>query len=94
PHPYRPGPAHPPWLDLPDLALNDAARAGLRGPPHTDAPRDGRRLCLLSPSRFVLTVLHTMRLDGVFTVVDGRAPAPGPASRRAVMTEQKEPSPW
>uniref|UniRef100_UPI003F49F243 STAS domain-containing protein n=1 Tax=Micromonospora chalcea TaxID=1874 RepID=UPI003F49F243 len=71
-----------------------SAGLGLRARAHQDARRDGRRLCLLSPSRFVLTVLHTMRLDGVFTVVDGRAPAPGPASRRAVMTEQKEPSPW
>ncbi|MBQ1066698.1 MULTISPECIES: STAS domain-containing protein [Micromonospora] len=81
-------------VDLSALEVIDSAGLGLLVRAHQDARRDGRRLCLLSPSRFVLTVLHTMRLDGVFTVVDGRAPAPGSASRRAVMTEQKEPSPW
>ncbi|WP_431879792.1 STAS domain-containing protein [Micromonospora marina] len=81
-------------VDLSRLEVIDSAGLSLLVRAHQDARRDGRQLCLMSPSRFVLTVLHTMRLDGVFTVVDGRVPVPGPASRQPVLTEQKEPSPW
>ncbi|WP_435123565.1 STAS domain-containing protein [Micromonospora tulbaghiae] len=71
-------------VDLSGLEVIDSAGLSLLVRAHQDARRDGRRLCLLSPSRFVLTVLHTMRLDGVFTVVDAasrrRAPRPGSRS--------------
>ncbi|MDI5943965.1 STAS domain-containing protein, partial [Micromonospora sp. DH15] len=33
---------------------------------HQEARQRGVVLCLAAPSRFVRTVLHTMRLDGLF----------------------------
>ncbi|PGH45078.1 anti-anti-sigma factor [Micromonospora sediminicola] len=66
-------------VDLAGLEVIDSAGLGLLVRAHQEARRDGRRLCLVAPSRFVLTVLHTMRLDGVFAVVDDRAPASGVA---------------
>ncbi|MFG1678235.1 STAS domain-containing protein [Micromonospora sp. NPDC049282] len=66
-------------VDLAGLEVIDSAGLGLLVRAHQEARRDGRQLCLVAPSRFVLTVLHTMRLDGVFGVVDGRAPASGAA---------------
>ncbi|MGC4897082.1 STAS domain-containing protein [Micromonospora sp. DT31] len=81
-------------VDLSALEVIDSAGLGLLVRAHQDARRDGRRLCLVSPSRFVLTVLHTMRLDGLFAVVDGRVPVPEFAAGPALRTEQKEPSPW
>ncbi|MET7833465.1 STAS domain-containing protein [Micromonospora sediminicola] len=66
-------------VDLTGLEVIDSAGLGLLVRAHQEARRDGRRLCLVAPSRFVLTVLHTMRLDGVFAVVDDHAPASGVA---------------
>ncbi|MFI2712377.1 STAS domain-containing protein [Micromonospora sp. NPDC018662] len=67
-------------VDLAGLEVIDSVGLGLLVRAHQEARRDGRRLCLVAPSRFVLTVLHTMRLDRVFTVVDDRASTSGAAS--------------
>ncbi|MDG4801087.1 STAS domain-containing protein [Micromonospora sp. WMMD980] len=67
-------------VDLAGLEVIDSAGLGLLVRAHQEARRDGRQLCLVAPSRFVLTVLHTMRLDGVFGVVEDRVRASGAAT--------------
>ncbi|MET8837481.1 STAS domain-containing protein [Micromonospora sp. NPDC004540] len=62
-------------VDLAAVEVIDSAGLGLLVRAHQETRRDGRRLCLVAPSRFVLTVLHTMRLDGVFAVFDSRVRA-------------------
>jgi anti-anti-sigma factor len=62
-------------VDLAEVEVIDSAGLGLLVRAHQEARRDGRRLCLVAPSRFVRTVLHTMRLDGVFAVCDSRTRA-------------------
>ncbi|MFC7534078.1 STAS domain-containing protein [Actinoplanes sp. GCM10030250] len=37
---------------------------------HREARQHGGMLSLAAPSRFVLTVLHTMHLDGVFPILE------------------------
>ena len=37
---------------------------------HRRARRQGGWVCFAAPSRFVLTVLHTMHVDGVFPIFD------------------------
>ncbi|MCW3844152.1 STAS domain-containing protein [Micromonospora yasonensis] len=59
-------------VDLTEVEVIDPSGLGLLVRAHRDARQRGRRLCLVAPSRFVLTVLHTMRLDGVFPVFDSR----------------------
>jgi anti-sigma B factor antagonist len=53
-------------LDLHAVQLIDSAGLGLLVRAHQQAKRRGGSLCLVAPSRYVLTVLHTMRLDTVF----------------------------
>ncbi|WBB68469.1 STAS domain-containing protein [Micromonospora sp. WMMD812] len=62
-------------VDLTDVEVIDSAGLGLLVRAHQEARRRGGALCLVAPSRFVLTVLHTMRLDGVFPIVMSRAAA-------------------
>ncbi|MFG2052609.1 STAS domain-containing protein [Micromonospora sp. NPDC048930] len=62
-------------VDLTEVEVIDPPGLGLLVRAHRDARQRGRRLCLVAPSRFVLTALHTMRLDGVFPVFDSRARA-------------------
>ncbi|MEW2331717.1 STAS domain-containing protein [Micromonospora chersina] len=62
-------------VDLTGVEVIDSAGLGLLVRAHQESRQDGRRLCLVAPSRFVLTVLHTMRLDGVFPVFDSRTRA-------------------
>ncbi|MEU8241983.1 STAS domain-containing protein [Actinoplanes missouriensis] len=57
-------------VDLHAVHLIDSAGLGLLVRAHREAKRHGAQLSLAEPSRFVQTVLHTMRLDGVFSVVD------------------------
>ncbi|MET8911420.1 STAS domain-containing protein [Micromonospora sp. NPDC004551] len=64
-------------VDLAAVEVIDSAGLGLLVRARQETRRDGRRLCLVAPSRFVRTVLHTMRLDGVFAVFDSRARALG-----------------
>lgn len=53
-------------LDLHAVHMIDSAGLGLLVRAHQEAKHRGGSLCLISPSRYVLTVLHTMRLDTVF----------------------------
>jgi anti-sigma B factor antagonist len=48
------------------VRLIDSTALGLLVRAHQDAKRYGRFVCLVAPSRFVITVLHTMRLRAVF----------------------------
>ncbi|RKF29188.1 STAS domain-containing protein [Micromonospora globbae] len=62
-------------VDLSEVEVIDSVGLGLLVRAHQEARQRGARLCLVAPSRFVLTVLHTMRLDGIFPVVESRAAA-------------------
>jgi anti-anti-sigma factor len=53
-------------LDLHAVHLIDSAGLGLLVRTHQDVKQRGGSLSLVAPSRYVLTVLHTMRLDTVF----------------------------
>lgn len=53
-------------LDLHAVHLIDSAGLGLLVRTHQEARHRGGSLHLVAPSRFVLTVLHTMRLDTLF----------------------------
>ncbi|MFI6064235.1 STAS domain-containing protein [Micromonospora sp. NPDC051227] len=50
----------------------DPTGLGLLVRAHPDARERGVTLCLAAPSRFIRTVLHTMRLDGAFPIFDSR----------------------
>ncbi|GAA0434847.1 hypothetical protein Aca07nite_00080 [Actinoplanes capillaceus] len=73
-------------VDMRHAPVIDSAGLGLLVRAHRDARRRGARLCLVAPSRFVLTVLHTMHLDGVFTILPDQTAAvsllTGRAARR------------
>lgn len=62
-------------VDLTDVEVIDSAGLGLLVRARQEAKQRGDALCLVAPSRFVLTVLHTMRLDGVFPVLESRSAA-------------------
>jgi anti-sigma B factor antagonist len=53
-------------LDLERVTLIDSTGLGALVRAHQHAKRNGRMLCLVRPSRFVVTVLHTMRLIRIF----------------------------
>ncbi|SCL71022.1 STAS domain-containing protein [Micromonospora peucetia] len=55
-------------VDLTRVHLIDADGLGLLVRAHRDARDRGAVLCLAAPSRFIRTVLHTMRLDGLFPI--------------------------
>jgi anti-sigma B factor antagonist len=70
-------------LDLRIAEVIDSAGLGLIVRVHQEAKQRGGTLTLAAPSRFVLTVLHTMRLDGVFALaVDVPAALDGMRCRR------------
>ncbi|MER7890168.1 STAS domain-containing protein [Micromonospora sp. NPDC094482] len=62
-------------VDLTDVEVIDSIGLGLLVRAHQEARHQKATLCLVGPSRFVLTVLHTMRLDGLFPVLESRADA-------------------
>lgn len=84
-------------VDLTRVHLIDSTGLGLLVRAHRDARERGVVLCLAAPSRYIRTVLHTMRLDGLFPVFDSveeamagvsgpprrcpDEPEPGPARR-------------
>lgn len=70
-------------VDLTRVRLIDSTGLGLLVRAHRWAKEGGVRLCLAAPSRFILTVLHTMRLDGVFPIFDSRQDALRQLSRPA-----------
>ncbi len=53
-------------VDLHAAGVIDSAGLSLLVRAHRDAKHNGGALLLTAPSRYVRTVLHTMRLDGVF----------------------------
>ncbi|RIV41498.1 STAS domain-containing protein [Micromonospora radicis] len=57
-------------VDLTRVQVIDSAGLGLLVRAHRDVRDRGGRLCLAAPSRFIRTVLHTMKLAGVFPIFD------------------------
>ncbi|MEV4662682.1 STAS domain-containing protein [Micromonospora echinofusca] len=83
-------------VDLTHVHLIDAAGLGLLVRAHRDARERGAVLCLAAPSRFIRTVLHTMRLDGLFPVFASpqealRRLSPGGAGELAAAVAGPEP---
>ncbi|BCJ48657.1 anti-sigma-B factor antagonist [Actinoplanes sp. NBRC 14428] len=62
-------------IDLAGVHTLDDTGLGVLVRAHRTARRDGGVVCLVAPSRFVLTVLHTMHVDGLFPVFDDCAEA-------------------
>ena len=70
-------------VELTGDVVVDMARVGLVHPvglgllvrAHREAKQRGAVLCLAAPSRFVVTVLHTMCLTSVFPVLEDREQA-------------------
>lgn len=71
-------------VDMTGSATIDPAGLGLLVRAHRSARQHGATLCLVAPSRFVLTVLHTMRLDGVFPIYPDRPSALSGLARTTV----------
>jgi anti-sigma B factor antagonist len=59
-------------VDLHAVHIIDSAGLGLLVRAHQEAKQSGGRLALVAPSPFVQTVLHTMRLEGLFTMYPDR----------------------
>ena len=57
-------------VDLAGAPRVDPAGLGVLIRAHGRAKHRGGVVCLVAPSRFVLTVLHTMHVDGVFPIFD------------------------
>jgi anti-anti-sigma factor len=57
-------------LDLSDVATLDPAGLAALVRAHQRARRRDALVCFAGPSRFVLTVLHTMHVDGLFPIFD------------------------
>ncbi|GIJ23658.1 hypothetical protein Vlu01_42820 [Micromonospora lutea] len=57
-------------VDLTRVQVIDSVGLGMLVRAHRDVRERGGRLCLAAPSRFIRTVLHTMKLDGVFPIFD------------------------
>ena len=57
-------------VDLAGSPRVDPAGLGVLIRAHGRSRQRGGVLCLVQPSRFVLTVLHTMHVDGVFPIFD------------------------
>ncbi|MBB4957110.1 STAS domain-containing protein [Micromonospora polyrhachis] len=62
-------------LDLTDVRLIDSTGLGVLVRAHQDLRQRGGNLCLAAPSRFILTVLHTMRIDLLFPIFGSRRQA-------------------
>jgi anti-sigma B factor antagonist len=62
-------------LDLAGVPLIDSTGLGLLVRAHQRARHRGGWVCLVAPSRFIVAVLHTMRLESVFPIFEdcGRA---------------------
>ncbi|MDM4719271.1 STAS domain-containing protein [Micromonospora sp. WMMA1363] len=69
-------------VDLSAVEQIDSVGLGLLVRARQEARQRGAVLCLRAPSRFVLTVLHTMRLETAFPVVAARS---GTASEPEVL---------
>ncbi|GAA2597186.1 hypothetical protein GCM10010435_90570 [Winogradskya consettensis] len=59
-------------VDLAGVHTLDDTVLGLLVRAHRNARRRGGLVCLAAPSRFVITVLHTMQVHGLFPLFDER----------------------
>ncbi|TBL34160.1 anti-sigma factor antagonist [Verrucosispora sp. SN26_14.1] len=57
-------------VNLDGVQVIDSAGLGLLVRAHREVRERDGRLCLAAPSRFIRTVLHTMKLDGVFPIFE------------------------
>jgi anti-anti-sigma regulatory factor len=57
-------------VDLAAVPMLDDAMLGQLVRAHRNARRRGGLVCLAGPSRVVITVLHTMHVDGLFPMFD------------------------
>lgn len=62
-------------VDLAQVRLIDSAALGVLVRGHQTIKAKGGQLCLAAPSRFIMAVLHTMRLQPVFPIFAGREQA-------------------
>jgi anti-sigma B factor antagonist len=62
-------------LDLADAPTLDSAGLGALVRAHKHARQRDAVLCFAGPSRYVVTVLHTMKVDGLFPTFDDIASA-------------------
>jgi anti-sigma B factor antagonist len=62
-------------LDLSDAATLDSAGLGALVRAHKHARQRDAVLCFAGPSRYVVTVLHTMKVDGLFPTFEDSATA-------------------
>lgn len=92
-------------VDLTEVEVVDSAGLGLLVRAHQEARQRSAVLCLVGPTRFVRTVLHTMRLDDLFPIFENRAAAlrelarlapaaTAPASREPASPSTAEEMPW
>ncbi|SCL13524.1 anti-anti-sigma factor [Micromonospora nigra] len=82
-------------VDLSQVQVIDPVGLGMLVRAHRDARERGAGLCLAAPSRFVRTVLHTMKLDGVFPTYDSLDEALadlGPASPHRTVPQARQPA--
>jgi anti-anti-sigma factor len=83
-------------VDLSGSPRVDPAGLGVLIRAHGRAKHRDGIICLVAPSRFVLTVLHTMHVDGVFPIFDDcvtalrwvRAEAAASASAASVLNSR------
>jgi anti-anti-sigma factor len=57
-------------LNFAEVGVIDSVGLGVLVRAHRDARRSGRQMCLVSASRFIVAVLHTMRIDAIFPRFD------------------------
>lgn len=57
-------------IEMSDVDMIDSTTLGALVRAHQHAKRQQRMLCLVAPNRFVVTVLHTMRLLSIFPISD------------------------
>lgn len=57
-------------LDFAQVGVIDSVGLEVLVRAHRDARRRGGEICLVAASRFIITVLHTMRLDAIFPLFD------------------------
>ncbi|PZG24168.1 anti-sigma factor antagonist [Micromonospora craterilacus] len=91
-------------VDLARVQVIDPVGLGLLVRAHREVRDRGGRLCLAAPSRFIRTVLHTMKLDGVFPIYDdldaalaelraaARSDAPADAGSPAPLPTRRRPA--
>ncbi|MER5454688.1 STAS domain-containing protein [Micromonospora sp. NPDC002389] len=75
-------------VNLDGVHVIDSAGLGLLVRAHREVRERGGRLCLAAPSRFIRTVLHTMKLDGVFPIFESLDEAVAQLRQAALATAE------